>query len=137
MSPKTLIRPAVHAMEMPAHGVTPNSSAIIGVTLVGDLEDVMAVLQTGALLARNLRATLSVEVPGEDVFPVYLDQASGPIVLSGLLDSVKAQLCKLGPARTARLAVEVTLTAASLVSEGVISIRVHSANTGLEKSATR
>ena len=137
MNAKSLIRPAIHEMEVPAHGVTPNSSAIIGVTLIGDLEDVLAVLRTGTFLARNLRATLSVELPGKDVFSVHLDQVSSPIVLLGLLDSVKAQHCNLDSAPITEFIVEITITAASLISEGIISIRVRGAHANSVESATR
>lgn len=136
MSAKTLIRPALHAVDVVAHGVTPNSSAIVGVTLVGDLEEMMAVLRTGTLLARNLKVTLSVELPGESVFSLYLDQVSSPVVLSGLLDSMKTQLGKLDSSATRAFVAEITITAASLVSEGIISIRIRTAHANSIESAT-
>jgi hypothetical protein len=137
MSPKTLTRPAVHPMEVAADGVTPNSSAIVGVTLVGDMEEIIAVLRAGTLVARNLKLTLSVELPGENVFPVYVDQVSSPAALSGLLDSAKTILCKLDSSPITVFVVEVTVTAASLVAEAVIAIRIRTAHANSIESATR
>ena len=137
MKAQTLIRSAVHEMTVPAHGVTSNSSAIIGVTLIGDLDDALAVLRTGTLLARDLRATLFVELPGKGAFPIHLDQGCSSIVLSGLLNSMKERLCKSAPASVTDFIVEVTITAASLVSEGIISMRIRTAHATSAKSRTR
>ena len=66
----------------------PISSAIVGVTLLGDLEDVLAVLRTAVLLARSLKAPLSLNLLGKDILSGDVDETLVP----ELLDSAKTQL---------------------------------------------
>ena len=132
MKTKTLIRPAIQTMEgvpsRSAEDVSPHSSAIVGVTLLGDLEDVLAVLRTAVLLARNLRAPLSLSFPGKDVLPVDFGKAPYSTLVSELLDSARAQLRRLAaPA----FAMEVNVIAASFVSAGSITMCVRNANSVL------
>ena len=90
MKTETLTQPAGNGMESPSYSVddiSPNSSAIVGVTLTGDWQDVMAVLRTAILLARNLRTPLFFGLPGEDVLAVHLGGAPNATLVSELLDS--------------------------------------------------
>ena len=137
MKTKTLIRPAIQTMEgvpsRSAEDVSPHSSAIVGVTLLGDLEDVLAVLRTAVLLARNLRAPLSLSFPGKDVLPVDFGKAPYSTLVSELLDFARAQLGRLAaPA----FAMEVNIVAASFVCAGSITMCVRSANSVLGRRQT-
>ena len=138
MKTTTLTRPAFHSTgslsPYSMDDVSPNSSAIVGVTLVGDLEDVLAVLRTAVLLARNLRATLYLDFSGKDAFPVHFGQTPCP-ALSELLDSARGQLGKLISVTMPVLILEVTITVASFVSEGTVSMRVRTANANSGESA--
>ena len=80
MKAKNLIQPGIRAMEsVSADDVSPHSSAMRGVTLLGgDLQDVLAVLRTAVLLARNLKASLSLSLPGKEVLPVDLVKLHAP-----------------------------------------------------------
>ena len=78
MKSKTPIRPATQTMEgiLPrnVNDDLPISSAIVGVTLLGDLEDVLAVLRTAVLLARSLKAPLSLNLIGKDILSGDVDE---------------------------------------------------------------
>ena len=131
MKAKKLIQPAIPMMKgipsKSAYDVSPHSSAIVGVTMLGDLEDVLAVLRTAVVLARNLRATLFLGLSGKDVFPVHFGEAAYSTLVAEVLDSAGAQLRGLG----APFAMEVNIVAASFISEGAITMRVRSTNTAL------
>jgi hypothetical protein len=103
--------------------VSPHSSAIVGVTLLGDSEDLLAVLRTAILLARSLSATLSLSLPGKDIFPLDLGESPSSTGMSRLLDSTRAQLARIA-APIFRM--EVNLVAASFVRSGSITMRVRS-----------
>ena len=100
MKSKTPIRPATQTIE----GILPRnvnedlpiSSAIVGVTLLGDLEDVLAVLRTAILLARSLKAPLSLSVIGKDILSGDVDETLVP----ELLDSAKRNFASLTPRRS-------------------------------------
>jgi hypothetical protein len=138
MKAKTLTQPAIQTMEgVPscnADDVSPHSSAIVGVTLLGDLDDVLACLRTAVLLARNLRAPLSLSFPGKDVLPVDFGKAPYSTLLSELLDFARAQLGRLAaPA----FAMEFTVIAASFVCSGSITMRVRECNSGASANLTK
>ena len=137
MKAKSPIQSAVQTMEsVPswnADDVSPHSSAIVGVTLLGDVEEVLAVIRTAVLLARNLRAPLSLSLPGKDVLPVDFGESPFSTAVSRLLDSARAQLRKFdSPA----FVMEVNLVAASFVLGGSITMRVRSVNEVVEHQET-
>src|ERR1700722_20131876 len=109
--------------------VFPNSSAIVGTTLLGDLEDALAVFRTALLLSRNLGARLFLGLPGMDVSPVHLDEVQWSTLVSELLDSTRKQL---GGLNAVAFPVEVNIVAASFVCSGSITVRVRGANSVLE-----
>ena len=139
MNENNLIQPVLQMMEGgPSYSVddvSPNSSAIVGVTLLGDLEDALAVLRTAVLIARNLRATLFLDFPGKHVSSIHFGEATCSTSASELLYSVRPRLRKLMSVHRQALVLEVTITAASFISEGSISMRIRSVNAG-GKSAT-
>lgn len=130
MKTETLSQPAIRRMEVPSYSmddVSPNSSAVMGVTLIGDWHDVKAVLRTAVLLARNLRTPLFFGLPGNDILPVELGEAPNSTLVSELLDSGKMQ--GRGHRRaTPSFAMEVNVIAASFVSAGSITMRVRTAD---------
>jgi hypothetical protein len=128
MKTKMLTPPIIQAAD-----VAPNASAIVGVTLLGDVDDVLAVLRTTVLLARNLKASLSIEFPGRDSSPYFFSEAPSAARFSGLLGSVEPHLRKLISERSPMLASEVTVTAASFVSKGTISMRVRSVSASVRE----
>ena len=128
MKSKTPIRPATQTIEAilsrNLNEDLPISSAIVGVTLLGDLEDVLAVLRTAVLLARSLKAPLSLNLLGKDILSGDVDETPVP----ELLDSARTQLRGLNaPAFT----MEVNIIAASFVSAGSITMCVHNGNPAL------
>ncbi len=137
MKSKTPIRPATQTMEgILARNMNedlPISSAIVGFTLLGDLEDVLAVLRTAVLLARSLKAPLSLSLFGKDILSGHIDETPQSTSVSELLNSAKAQLRELAaPAFT----MEINFIAASFVSAGSITMNVHSANPALMSENT-
>ena len=133
MKTKVLIQPDIRTMENArSYGgddVSQNSSAIVGTTLLGDLEDALAVFRTALLLSSNLGARLFLGLPGMDVLPVHLDEAQRSTLVSELLDSTRKQL---GGLNAIAFAVEVNIVAASFVCRGSITMHVRSANSALE-----
>jgi hypothetical protein len=101
----------------------PISSAIVGVTLLGDLEDVLAVARTAVLLARSMKATLSLNLFEKNILSDESSETPYPTLVSKLLDSVRTQLCGLN---VTAFAVEVNVVAASFVCVGSLTMSVHS-----------
>jgi hypothetical protein len=132
MKSKTLTQPAIQTMAgVPSGGVdevSPNASAIVGVTLMGDFDDVLAVLRTAVLLAKNMKAPLSLDLLGRDILPGNFDDTPYSKLVSELLDSARAQL---GLLAASVFAMEVNVVAASFVSAGSITMRIRTANSVL------
>jgi len=130
MKTETLTQPVVPRMAVPSNSmddVSPNSSAIMGVTLIGDRQDVLAVLRTAVLLARNLRTPLFLGLPGQDALPVQLGEVPNAKLVSELVGSVRMQSRRRARAATS-FAIEVTVIAASFVCAGSITLRIRTAN---------
>lgn len=130
MKTEALTQRALHRMELPSYSmddISPNSSVVAGVTLTGDWQDVMALLRTAIVLAKNLRTPLFFGLPGGDILPVELDEVPNGTLVSELLDSGRMQA--RGHRRaTHSFAMEVNVIAASFVSAGSITMRVRTAN---------
>ena len=131
MNANNLVQPVIQMMQggssYSVDDVSPNSSAIVGVTLLGDLEDALAVLRTAVLLARNLRTTLFLGLPGKDVLPVRFSEAPSSTSVSELLDSARAQLLRLA---VPKFAMELNVIAASFVDTGSVTMRVREFSSG-------
>lgn len=133
MRTQALVQPAVrgsidHIASGIADDVSPNSSAIVGITVLADLEDVLAVLRTAFLLARSLHAALLVNLLGGEVFFAHFGEGPSQQSLSDLLDSAHRELCALVSTPATSLVLEANVIAASFVSAGTISVRVRSAS---------
>jgi len=92
---------------------------------MGDLEDVLAVIRTTVLLARSLKAPLSLNLFERDILPDKVGETPYSTLVSELLNFVSAQL--RGLAATA-FTMEVSVVAASFVCAGSVTMSVHSAN---------
>jgi hypothetical protein len=129
MKAKTPTRPATQAMEgiisRNVNDDLPISSAIVGITLLGDVEDVLAVIRTAFLLARSLKAPLSLNLFERDILPNKAGDISSSTLVSELLDSIGVQL--RGFAASA-FTMEVSVVAASFVCAGSVTMSVHNAN---------
>ena len=137
MKSKTLTRPAIQPMAgAPSGGaneVSPNASVIVGATLMGDLDDVLAALRTAVLLAKNMKAPLSLDLLGSDILPSNFDNIPYSKLVSELLDSAREQL---GLLATSAFAMEVNVVAASFFSAGSITMRIRTANSLLRRQRT-
>jgi hypothetical protein len=140
MRANNLSQPVIQMMEGgPSYSVddvSPHSSAIVGVTLLGDLEDALAALRTAVLIARNMKATLFLDFPGKHISSIDFGEATCSTSASELLHSVRPQLRKLMSVHRQALVLEFTITAASFISEGRISMRIRSMNAGSGRSVT-
>ena len=137
MKSKTLTRPTVQPMAGVSSGgadeVSPNASAIVGATLLGDVDDVLAVLRTAVLLAKNMKAPLSVDLLGSDILPGNFEDIPYSKLVSELLDSAREQL---GLLAASSFAMEVNVVAASFFSAGSITMRIRTANSLLRRQRT-
>ena len=119
------IQPAIRTLGRgPGDDVSPCLSAMVGVTLLGDIEDVLAAVRTVVLLARNLRASLSLCLPGKAVLEFDLGETPCSAVAE-LLESTRVQIAKTP---TTAFAMELDVVAASFVGAGAITMRVRTAN---------
>jgi len=112
------IKPPYHAES------SPNSSAVLAVTVLADTEDVLAVIRTAALLGKSFKASTSVDLPGED--PIHIESGDNlsQASLAKLLDSIQRKLYKLGSSQAPVFAVEATITAASFLASGAVSVNI-------------
>jgi len=106
-------------------GVSPNSSAVIAVTLVADLPDAMAVLRTAVLLARSFKTKLSVDVLGMKNFVISPADDLHEVPVQKLLDPIQAHLREIMSSGTRGFVLEASLTTASFLTVGSIALRVH------------
>ena len=101
-----------------------NSSAILGTTLLVDLEDISAVLRTAVLMSRSLNSSLSIDLLEKGFLQIGAGDEISQTSISGLIDSVQSKLRKHGPAKGAVFVLETSITAATFLSAGVISVRI-------------
>jgi len=113
-----------------ADDVSPNSSAIMAITVLADTQDVLAVVRTGFLLARSLHAPLSINLLGREISSVHVGDSSDQLTLSEVLESVQRELCDRAYNRALSFVLEASVIAASFVSAGSISLRIRAANSG-------
>ena len=116
------IEPSYHAES------SPNSSAVLAVTVLADIEDILAVIRTAVLLGKNFRASTSVDLPGEDAIHIEASENVSQASLAKLLDSIEDKLCRLGSSQAPVFALEATMTAASFLANGAVSVHVRGTN---------
>jgi len=105
----------------------PNTSAIFSISTLADREDILAAVRTAILLARMSRASLSLTVLDE---PVLQAKPGDPVphqALDNLLDSIRTKLFIPRPMhRSVGFALEATITSASFLTAGAITVQVRS-----------
>jgi len=104
--------------------VSPNSSAVVAVTVVADLSDILAVLRTAALLARSFKTKLSVDVPGLKSFVISPSDDVHQVPVQKMLDPIQSHLCEIMSLGTRAFVLEANVTAASFLTVGSIALRV-------------
>lgn len=106
----------------------PNSSAILAVSVLANVEDVIAVARTAVLIGKSLKAATSIDLMGEPL--INIDQ-SEPLRVAELRSSLEAMKAKLRPHRASPhepcFAVEASITAASFLAAGTITLHIRSA----------
>ena len=137
MKSKILTQPAIRTMtglsSCSVDEVSSYASAIVGVTLLGDLEDVLAVIRTAVLLAKNLKAPLSLNLIGRDILPGNFSDTPYSKLVAEILRFAKAQLEGLAaPA----FIMEANIVAASFVCAGSVTLSVRSADPILRRQRT-
>lgn len=131
---RTRIQPQRETWPIPAelayHAESlPNASAIFSVSALADREDILAAVRTAVLLARTSRTCLSVTVLDE---PVLHAEAGDPVpqeTLDQLLNSIRTKLfIPRSTHRPVGFALEASITSASFLTAGAITLRVRSAD---------
>jgi hypothetical protein len=112
--------------------VSPNSSTVVAVTVLADLLDVLAVLRTAALLARNFKTKLSVDVLGMKNFVISPADDLHQVPVQKMLDPIQTYLRELMTSGTRAFVLEANFTTASFLTVGSIALRVRT-----EESAQR
>ena len=105
-------------------GSIPNSSAILAVTVLANIEDVLAAVRTAALLGRSLKAAILVNLPGKDTIHIESGENVSEASLLRTLDSIRGKLRKQGPSQAQVFALEATIAAASFLAPGTISMHI-------------
>lgn len=106
----------------------PNSSAMLSLTVLADLEDVLAVIRTAALLGKSFQASTSVDLPGGDTVHIESGDNLSDESLLKMFGLIQSKLCKQGPAQAAVFALEANITAASFLASGTISVHIRAAD---------
>jgi hypothetical protein len=107
---------------------SPNSSAVLSVTVLADIEDVLAVIRTAALLGKSFKASTSIDLPGGDTIQIEAGDNLSDESLLKMLRSMQSKLCKQGPSQAAAFALEANITAASFLAAGTISVHIRAAD---------
>lgn len=115
----------------------PNASAIFSVSALADREDILAAVRTAILLARTSRTSLSVTVLDE---PVLQAKPGDPLPHDGfdqLLNSIRTKLFIPRPMhRSVGFALEASITSASFLTAGAITLHVRSVDVLPQNPAT-
>ena len=105
--------------------ISPDSSAEIAFSVVADLHDVLAALQTAALFARAFEIKLSVDVLGMKPFVIDPSNTERDALIKRILQSVHAHLHEMVSSDARAFVLETNLTAASFLTINSIVIRIH------------
>jgi hypothetical protein len=113
--------------------VSPNSSAILAITVGTDLQDVLAVVRTAALLSRSFGTKLSIDILGAKNVVMGPEDEGHAGSLTRVLDVVQAELRETPTANTQGFVLEATFTAASFLNASSISVRIHTGSLPLKE----
>lgn len=110
----------------------PNSSAVLAVTVLADIADVLAVIRTAALLGKSCNISTAVDLPGESAMHIEPSNKVSAASLNKLLRSIEAKLHTQAISLTPIFTLEAAVTAASFLAAGTISVRIRRAELGSE-----
>lgn len=132
-----MTRHQVHGVTEPAPSYhvesAPNSSAVLAVTVLAEIKDVLAVIRTAALLGNSFKASTLVDVMGEDAIYLESGENLSQASLESVLDSVQHKLCEYRSSQAPVFALEANITAASFLTAGTISVHIRSVASGPER----
>jgi hypothetical protein len=111
----------------------PNSSLVLAVTLLAEIEDVLAVMRTVILAGRSFKLETTVEFPEEDAIRIAPNKMMSRASLANLLSSTQAKLCRKGS--SASFALEATITTASFLTAGSFLVRIHRIETAPKRGS--
>jgi hypothetical protein len=98
--------------------------SILAVTVLGDTEDVLAVVRTAALLGNSFKASTSIDLLGESAIHIESGENGSPASLEKLMQLVDRKLSEQGTSQVSAFTVEASITAASFLTIGSISVNV-------------
>jgi len=111
--------------------ISRNSSALLAITILPDLQEALAVLRTAALLARSFNSRLCIEIAGMESLILNTPDDLGHKSFRRLCGQIQGNLRKL-TSNGLVLVLEAGLTAASFTRADTISVRIR-AETGEPK----
>ena len=103
---------------------SPNLSAILAVTVLADIEDVLAVIRTAALLGNSFKAATSIEVFGEDAVRIEPGENLSRGALEKSLHVIHGKLRRQGASQPPLFTLEASITAASFLAAGTVSVHI-------------
>lgn len=112
---------------------SPNSSAIVAVTVLADVDDVLAFIRTAAVLGHNFDSSTEIDLLGESTIHIGSGENSSRESLENLLDSIEGKLLDRRAPKLPVFAVEASITAASFLTRGAISVHIHKAADSVAK----
>jgi hypothetical protein len=126
-----LVRQSADAIDPVETGLaasSPTSSVIFAATVLADADDVLAVIRTAILLGKSFAVSTSIDLPG--AYPIHIESGETlpEALLSKKLHSMQDKFRKQGSSLTPAFALEASITAASFLAAGTISVRIGAAN---------
>lgn len=103
--------------------VEPNSSTLLAITMLPDLQEALAVLRTAALLARSSNSQLCIEISGMESLVIDTADDLGRKSFRRMCSPIQDNLRKL-TSNGSVLVLEAGITSASFLRAGTISVRI-------------
>jgi hypothetical protein len=112
---------------------SPNSSVIFGVSVAADIDDVLAVIRTAMLLAKSFKISTRVDLPEEE--PIFIEPAGDPsqVLQRETLEIIQGKLRIQGASQETLFAVEASITNASFLTAGTISLRIRATDSVVQR----
>lgn len=110
----------------------PNSSAVLAVTVLADIADVVAVIRMAAVLEESFDVSTTVDLPRESAMHIEPSNKVSAASLNKLLRSIEAKLRTQAISLTPIFTLEAAVTAASFLAAGTISVRIRRTESGSE-----
>ena len=106
---------------------------MLAVTVLADVGDVLAVIRTAALLGSNFKASMEINLPGQSAIHIESGENGSRESLESLLRSIQDRLSDHQALKNRVFAVEASITAASFLTRGAISVHIHEARNSASK----